>query len=121
MRNFRNVLYKTIYNVTSFYMILQNPYFDMSKGTIMFHYGADQNLATPQVLDIVNSYVNFRRDHNFIMIDYENINTVREGVRKETKNYKLKNVLKFRMSINLLRELLTILMDFLIAVIIQGE
>lgn len=51
----------------------------MSKSTIIFHYGEEQNLGTPQVLDIVNSYVH-NQDFNFIMVDYDNMNVVREGV-----------------------------------------
>lgn len=62
-------------------MILEHPGFNMSVGTIMFHYGSDQNLGTPQVLDIVNSYVNIHmQDFNFIMVDYDSMNVVREGV-----------------------------------------
>lgn len=46
----------------------------------MFHYGEGQNLATPQVFDIVQSYVH-TQEFNFIMIDFENINTISTGVR----------------------------------------
>lgn len=53
----------------------------MSRGTIIFHYGAGQNLATPQVFDIVTSYLN-NQEFNFIMVDYDSINIVNENVCK---------------------------------------
>jgi hypothetical protein len=46
----------------------------------MFHYDQNQNIATPQVWDIVNSYVENQPQINFIMVDYDNSNVVRNGV-----------------------------------------
>lgn len=46
----------------------------------MFHYGEGQTLATPQVFDIVHSYVH-TQEFNFVMVDYSSSGTVRPGVR----------------------------------------
>lgn len=45
----------------------------------MFHYGADQNLATPQVHDLVSAY-STNGQFNYVVIHYPDINTISTGV-----------------------------------------
>jgi hypothetical protein len=54
----------------------------------MFHYGESQNLATPEVFDVVQSYVH-TQEFNFVMVHYDNINTISNGVRKFLKYLKI--------------------------------
>lgn len=59
----------TTYNAVNYHTILNHPLFGRTRSTILFHYGEGQNLATPQVHDVIQSYFN-RGQHNFIVIHY---------------------------------------------------
>ena len=45
----------------------------------MFHHSEGNTLTTPQVADVLNSYAR-NADLNFIMIHYDNANTISTGV-----------------------------------------
>ena len=47
----------------------------------MFHHSEDNTLTTPQVQDVMNSYA-VNANWNFIMIHYDNANTISTGVSK---------------------------------------
>ncbi|KAG5666904.1 hypothetical protein PVAND_014911 [Polypedilum vanderplanki] len=80
---------KTVeYNFNTFHNILTDPYFNRNLHTVLFHYGAGQNLNTPQVYDLVNSYA-VNRNFNYVVIHYlnpdttvatSNVNELAEGI-----------------------------------------
>lgn len=51
----------------------------MSRITVIFHYGADQRIETPEVHDVISSYVG-NGQYNFVVVDYSDVNTVSTGV-----------------------------------------
>jgi len=67
--------YVTNYNVIDFHTILNHPNFVRTRETVIFHYGAGQSVATPQVHDVITAYAS-RQQFNFIVIVYEDVATI---------------------------------------------
>ncbi|CAG9801916.1 unnamed protein product [Chironomus riparius] len=77
-RFYREATYVDDYTFADFNTILSNPSFSSSRQTVIFHYGAGQTLATPQIHDIITAYA-VNRQFNFIVIFYDNLNTISTG------------------------------------------
>jgi len=67
------------YTTANFFEILTHPNFVRTRQSVMFHHSEGNTLTTPQVQDVLNSYA-VNADLNFIMIHYDNANTISTGV-----------------------------------------
>ncbi|CAG9801917.1 unnamed protein product [Chironomus riparius] len=66
------------YTTANFFEIISHPNFVRTRQTVMFHHSEDNTLTTPQVQDVLNSYA-VNADLNFVMIHYDNANTISTG------------------------------------------
>jgi hypothetical protein len=67
------------YTTANFFEIITHPNFVRNRQSVMFHHSEGDTLATPQVQDVMNSYA-VHPDLNFIMVFYDNANTISTGV-----------------------------------------
>ena len=69
----------TDYSVIDFHTILNHPNFGRTRETVIFHHGAGQTVATPQVHDVITAYAS-RQQFNFIAIVYDDAATISTDV-----------------------------------------
>ncbi|XP_070498560.1 lipase member H-B-like [Chironomus tepperi] len=74
-RFYHEPTYVTDYNVIDFHTILNHPNFGRTRETVIFHYGAGQTIATPQVHDVITAYAS-RQQFNFIVVVYDDVATI---------------------------------------------
>ncbi|KAG5669475.1 hypothetical protein PVAND_017362 [Polypedilum vanderplanki] len=61
--------FATEYDVPSFRDVYHHPYFGRNRPTVMFHYGIDQTLGSPEIIALLNAY-GINGQFNYIIIHY---------------------------------------------------
>lgn len=71
----------TTYNAAHYQELLDHPLFNHNQDTLVFHYGADQFLVTPEVHNVIVAYYNSRM-FNLVVINYDNPTIINVDVSK---------------------------------------